>query len=582
MAVTGLPAPFTASYNGHSFSAAMETLSIDGRPIYDQAGRTIIYVVYHITIKDYVSGNGADPGPQLELIRMRLQTPGQQFRYQNKGFGNLTINVGNVKDVVWGPKPRLLSWKPFGSLGSEITWEVEVAIPECTTAVYQFAYMEFNYKLSYRIDSAGYTQRTYSGHLSVPQTRQGGARTLRYTADQARENIVPVLPYKFRRSSQSFDLSEDKCKITFRIVDDELPSPLPPGVVHASGSHHITNQVHHALDSLWIGTIAAEYEMIPTEARAQPWRYFIQLATDRINRATQFGRVNKKPFPVIIISFSATEQELYGRDRSSYTMVYTFGSSLKEVLRTSGLFQPIPGTDYFAWRTSMDLAHHPRGTARLAFNPGDDKILDLCDQSYRKPVQNPPPDVTSPGTEQVIEQKCPEPEKSWLGYEQRIYEREEDATVPLKPLPQEAVPYKPNPADILGLGVGIPDPGAGDQVLRGRGGYVSPYQGSQQQNTIVQTRTEPYIIVTLEGWAMRVCYPIAKPSLAITGQGAEGITLTPHNDEANGFKTWEATRWNGLPVIAAKWRLSWIMNRSLPDGVTFVPNPIVHTRDIRR
>src|SRR5262245_60697140 len=126
---TTLPRLGTCKYGTHEFTAAMETVSFKSTPVYDAAGRTVTHSSISIAIKDVVFApvnNTTDA--MLETIRVELSQPARAFYYQSKGWGDFTVNVGGRRDVLWGPKPKRLSFKPHGNAAAEIEWEVEVCV----------------------------------------------------------------------------------------------------------------------------------------------------------------------------------------------------------------------------------------------------------------------------------------------------------------------------------------------------------------------------------------------------------------------------------------------------------------------
>ncbi len=74
---------------------------------------------------------------------------------------------------------------------------------------FAFNAMEFNYKLNYVRNREGYTTRTYSGFIRIPQTRKSPSdRTLSDSADAYLEKITPPVPPGFERLDQSWTLDE--------------------------------------------------------------------------------------------------------------------------------------------------------------------------------------------------------------------------------------------------------------------------------------------------------------------------------------------------------------------------------------
>ncbi|HMP07596.1 MAG TPA: hypothetical protein PJ982_14700, partial [Lacipirellulaceae bacterium] len=81
-------------YNGHDFTSYAETVSISGTPVYDQAGRTVVYTQWSITIKDRMAGlAGTSLDATIQKVKNRLMVPGGEFIYTNHGFGSLEINT---------------------------------------------------------------------------------------------------------------------------------------------------------------------------------------------------------------------------------------------------------------------------------------------------------------------------------------------------------------------------------------------------------------------------------------------------------------------------------------------------------
>ncbi len=63
----------TASYNGYTFSAYAETVRMSASYKYDEAGRTIIYTEWTISIKDRVFPGGTTVDQQLDAIYAKLK-----------------------------------------------------------------------------------------------------------------------------------------------------------------------------------------------------------------------------------------------------------------------------------------------------------------------------------------------------------------------------------------------------------------------------------------------------------------------------------------------------------------------------
>jgi hypothetical protein len=462
-----LPTVGLVSYNGVEFGAKTNS-SVRAVPHYDQAERTVSYVIYTITAETIISSEAnlnSDTDGDLAELRLRLLTPGGELHYEDKGFGGLTINVDeDSKDVVWGPKPRLLEWKPLGSnQACKVTWQVEVAIPECDDASFEFALMESNWRIQYALDQSGYTRITYSGYIRIPQTRFFvTSRQMRDNADRYREKIIPPLPAGYRREAQDFVIDESKCRMDYYIVDQQMPPNVPPpGVVLVNASHEVQSPGPEGArypGYSWSGRLSADYELQRDVPRITAYSHFLQLMKERLfetNRAAAAGKG-----ALILRSFSMAEPEIYGRKSASFSTTYTYSTTAPRVLlQASGLWRPLSTSDWNKWAVSLGQgALHPRGLDKKFLPIFADSIVDLC--------LDEPPNVVQPTGQIITTRRAsildeirntkPPKETSWLWYKVWLWIEHIDNVVASPPLP-------PNPPDPKKVGA---VKGAG-----GRGGY---------------------------------------------------------------------------------------------------------------
>lgn len=601
-----------ASYNGVTFGYKTETLSVDIRPVADGSGRTVAYNVYTITIRGpaYVAGGSTES--ILPDMRTRLTAYAGEFRYVNKGLGPLIINIpggGGTRDVIWGPKPTLLRFKPMG-IAAEVTWSVEIAIPDCEHAQTQFRLMEFVFRLVFSIDSSGYTRRTYSGYLRIPQTRRSVRdKKLSDTADRYRETIVPVLPPGFQRISQDYPLSEDKCRLDFTIVDEEMPPNIPPpGIQRATASHSISTSDHIASTTRWHGTLQASYEVGRDQDKSVAFHAFARWLQERrqiIERNAFVGPV-KDPSRVIVNSFSMSEPEVYGRQTASFSASYTVLLPRKHLLKASGLWQPLGDSDWRQWvARTQETSYHIRGNARLKHLADEDILIDLCDDT--KPVAvRAAPNPARFGRmlqQDIIQNEVPKPGTSYVRYYSRVMVATVDDVVELKALPPAATATNElrtvQPRPVGGSFFGFGKPVAGFQmppggeflsgivrdaapvppVMRAAAGPVAnppappsgggTFTSATSPTPSIQTRVRPTVAVVLSGAAVRAGYPIVPPTLLGIGR----YTAVPANRAGNGFVQELATSWFGVPIYAATWSLRWLLEGI--DGQIPIPgNPL--------
>lgn len=582
--MTSLPATGVVSYNGVEFGPMTQTLGIDATPVYDQAGRTVVYIVYKITIKTYLQASGG-LDDTLDELRKRLLAPAAELHYDDKGFGavSLSVNAGDIKDVMWGPRPTMLSWKPLGDdKAAEIVWAVEVAIPECDNAKYAFRPMEFNFRVQFAVDEAGYTRRTYSGHLRIPQTRRTArSRRLSDSADKYRDQVVPKLPEGFRRTTRTWDVDESKCKLTFQIVDEQMGQSIPPpGVVRVEASEAI-----QSLDKIpsvgvrWACVLNADYELA-RDGRAKIadiLAHFGKLFEDRTKKAKD---AKDQAIPSRL---DIREPEIYGRNHVQVSVAWTLITSFEKKLNpkdaaakaifSSGLWRPVPDSNWQKWSQSLAAtALHPRGFAGLEFGPDQDAIVDLCmpDRAVLLPgrapaggaVPPPPPGAS------VLNVEPPRPETSWLEYVLQIGFTEGDGVSTLEPLPRH--PLFPvtegsgssggdfvNPfgnANVISSNPASPAQLLLNSVAGPRGGAITSYT-TKPPKTIVQRRTKGTLHAILRGMAVRAGYPIVCPRLVSVG----GVKAIPAQGRGTGFRTHVVANWLGVPIVGAAWRLRYIL-----------------------
>lgn len=580
-----LPTAATVYYNGVYFPSNVEAIDASIRPTYDAAGRTVKFVTYDFTFRCILGEVNQEAGQTtdttMEQLRVLLNAPGANFKYQNAGLGiNLDINPaggGGIRDVVWGPKPQLLRWKPYGNIAGELTWSIQFCIPECSNAQYMFAPMEYAFTLSYNIDPSGYTTRTYSGFVAIPQTRRTPeSRTLTDQADRLRESIALPLVPGFRRLPGQFTLSEDKCKLNFQITDEEVgPNYLPPGVINASVSHDITTDKY--LAGMYNATISADYELTRDQDRSNALAHFFVIAKDRLQRAIAgwqdfAGNKEKNSFP-IPRQFRASHPDLYGRKAATFSITYLFLSNIKDLIRVSGLWAPVPNSNWQLWAQSLsNTAFHPRGNAKLAFKPSDDVIVDLCLPVSAAPVSAAPPDIPIRDRQPEFRGQIPPPDSSWIKFDSRGKIIPIDNVITLRTLPLSPIKLGSAEQDVTrppGPLLHLPPADGADPArpsnqgnLLGRMGNLTVYPKEATGEDVAQVRAKPTVYVQLSGSAVRAGYEITPPAVVKYG----GRDVVPVNHPGCGFETWQAASWFGVPIIAARWTLLYRV-LGTPEGV---------------
>lgn len=536
-----------AQYNGFEFNRSTETLLFEGRPELDSSGRTIKFIVYTIRLRTILQSHlpGVTTDALMNDARNRLLVQGRPLVYTGVGAGNMTVNVGSARDVVWGPKPKIVSYKSIGTGACELVWEVEVAVPQCAGAAYSNAIMEFNYSLTFSIDAAGYTTRTYRGHIMIPQNRWGG-RQVRETADAYWEEVIPLIPPGFRLLERTRHLDESKGRLDFVIVHQEMGLNIPPpGIVDCKASHSIRSGKQ--LPSLeWIATITAEYETAKDVDTKICWQHFQRLAIERCNRS----RAQQGKGVIIPLSFAVREPEIYGRRIAQFELTYELvGQSIGGLLQASGLWDQAPDSNWLKWTGSLkNGAFAPRGTAKLRHIPTDDILLDLCNANRQSQLNtNPIPTQTRrlSTAAAIADLGCPQPDQSWIYYDCKVEFKVDDKVVEHKPLPV------PSSSTVVPIGVPPSNPNFVGPV------YAWATVLPHVPESVIHRRTEDSIEVYLVGKALRACYDIPAPAIAKIGDMA--VVESNRTDHGEGFKTWVQHDYFGISVIAAQWKIRYIL-----------------------
>lgn len=635
--MSSLPAAVTIAYNGFSFPVETRTEAFSARPVYDTSGRTVKFTTFSITVRTVLAGEPTSPA--VTAARRALSKPGKPLYYLNAGM-DVLVNVAGVRDVAWGPKPQELSFKPLGGgHACELVWRVETAVPDCTLARYAFAAMEYTFSASYAIDRAGYTTRTIAGRLVVPNNRAGAdGRGLLDSPDEYREKLIPALIPGFRQTFGPFTVSEDRTQLDFSVTDEEFKGRnIPPEwVAEVTASHSVKTSRSGYVN--WIGTLTAEYELTANAPNARfAVKHFIEtLARDRLKPAVAESKADSPRAAsggkglAIPIAFSMSEPEIYGRRRVALSLTYTLVSDINSILAQSGLWRDVPGRGWRAWAESLaGSAFHPRGRARLEFDVGDDRIIDLCDAG------RPPAPAKTP-TARTAELRAggdfdallaaafdrPKPDESWLHYRCDVYVEADSGAGVHRLLPAAPLTGKEDvfgrSADLAGDSVDAyadVRKGLGAGTLGGDGGFPRPTDdgggspfsppplpggpGGRLDNQIgsddnpagkkparpaggkpaggddrkaSHRRVAPVVYLYLVGTASRVGFPIPAPRLT----DVEGMEPVPacRTDRGEGF--WSGSKFaagNGQ-VFTARWRPRYALPRRPERPLGPPPNPM--------
>lgn len=553
-----LTARGTVSYNGYTFGPETETVGVDIRPILDTARRTVIANQYTFKIKSIIAVTTASGDTSndddLEDIRTALTASGCQFRYQSKGLGDIKINVsGGQRDMVWGPIPEVLTWKPIaGDYAAEIVWQVSYQTLDCNGAQFRFGIMAFNYTVEFEQGHDRLTNRNVTGYLQIPQTRSApGSKTLSDSADNYYDNIVPEIPLGFRRESERRKINENKNRLDFSFRDTMLKEPLLPGLIDMDVRH---TQQNNPKVQFWVKTGVISFSC---EVALHFNMNVAQVYFEEIVRAKFELMVNENH---LVIPWIYTANEDTQKRQANFTVTYKVvrNPAFPAILGPVGFWRRVPMpaafgfgnfADHQAWAASMIPANIGRGYTQENVGEDQDAIIDMC---FESPGQIVKPNAAPVGRQggdvgQIFQPGVPDPGSSWLWWECDVIIGVDDGIIAHRPLPR--VP-QPNPNN------GRPSL---VDVFNNPNGHlpVQPGDFTPDGNKSVkaQRRAKPIVYVWLVGYAIRIGYQIPAPSLLLYC----GQPVYPANRAGREYYVTGQIGNCGVGIFWAAWRIRFIV-----------------------
>lgn len=420
-------------YHGFDFGQLMKVM-LDCKVEYDEADRTQRFNVYTLKVHSTVYASAAtEPEEAAAMLNARqlLTEPGYNLDVTGQGFGDIKIrndgtpNVAAVdggSDLRWGPKPRLVHFEQHGSVCWELIWECEFALSECpsvSSSTLRNLMTNLNYQASYATDTSGLTTRAITGYIEVPQWYSENRNQL---ADAFREKLTVITPLGFQRITNQWTNSPDRTRVTFTIIDQEVPSPnaFPAGIVFASMPVSISNQ--NAIDfNNWTMSIGGFFQTAPgypADHAFKKWyaavKTILENTQKRLNGSNQF---------VLPQTFQLTIDK-YRRTTQCVVVVY-MACEIQNILSATGIWEPVPGANWAQWRASLASLWGPRGRADIKQVLNQDVIVDLCDNPSRGVTINEPARAPGDPLPAIIpifgrSANSVSPKRSYIGYRNEV------------------------------------------------------------------------------------------------------------------------------------------------------------------
>lgn len=522
-AVTGyLPDSGVIRYNGYTLYGPRNSVQLEVTPQRDSSGRYVTHSVYRFSIDAWLTadsayghaGDGTNAGTHVTSLEGALEQDGGELEISGFGFGTFAVNgTTSNRDVAWGPKVQFLKMRNVGAGCVVLVWVIDVAIKRCLSGSISGILgriKEYTYNVSWSIKPNGCTVRTVSGHLEIYHGRElGTGTTFSRTADDYRDFVTVEQPQFFvRRQPQEYTLSENKQRLSFKVVDEEQESDnaFPTGVSDIDMRHTVHNST---IKSAGIGgggptvfycSFSGYVEVAKTFEVQHGFTRVLLLIQQRIGHAEAnkghcilseititenlFKRVVEFEVKYVIIQ----QEEIPRRTPGIDQMVYVSGLFL-ETKNAAG------GTNWENYRDSMQLAWSNRGTAKLRHDPSSDKMLDGCSESSNVTIKDNASSfsfIPSSATASML--ICPETYTYWENYVDVLGVT---SLINVQQMPEAESTQPEQVVDLLG-----------HKTTLGRG-----FLPGKKQKVLALGDGSPKVTITVNGMATRIGKPPEIPEL---------------------------------------------------------------------
>jgi hypothetical protein len=602
----------TVAYNGVYLNQYPIRTEVSPRVVYDDANRLVKWVEYTIKVRGMLylapkeDGSPQTTDDTIESLRTKLQTPGKDLRFLQKGLGEISINFPGttMKDVNFGPKATFKRFVVFGNgQAVDFEWECVTAIPECSGSAFEKALSMACYKVTHEFDDQGLVTVTTAGAIEVALTF-GPTATLPDNIDNYWDITYFPVQAGFRRLSRRKEISMDRRRIDYVIVDQQIPVAYADNMTLVDLHHKVSSQSASGRINFtkWRHTISGTLRSKPGISKDQTWVEFIFFVLTRVGKAID-PATNGGKRAQWVPQHIEIDESVMGLE-TAFTYVYDVViSDLRFLLANSGLWMPAALTDasgnvtgpqwsFDTWKTSLDNdVNSARGVMQLRYRNQDDTLIDLCTKNpdpepgsgtSAGPVNTPPagpeigagppinpnggnPYVVNPGVSFFVAlfppATLPDPIVSYFVCDFQLGYREVAPLVRHKPLSPKAKLNVNRPAfdpinlldmqqatglDTTGVTTGVPD--------------------------ILQRLVSPSAEVTVSGQMMRLGYRPIPPRL-VTYNGEDMTTQQIDQD----IKEMVVGYVGGLPVFGMWFSITYALLQNVNNSRPLLANPVNQT-----
>jgi hypothetical protein len=545
----------TIAYNGVQFGGAdapaivaghdhlnglPPTYAFSGAYRYDSSGRSIIAVDYLLTVRCiFFEDSVSRMTDNMNKLRLLLSQPGQVLSIEGLGCG-LGVIAGRLSEegatpdyaeIDNGPHPTQPQMEAIaGALAWQLTWSVRFSIVECaSSSPNPLSFLAFNFSTTWQNNFEGIVTRTIEGHVVIPQLRDPDfPRQVIATAENTRGNIFIALPTGFERIANVWRESEDKSRLNFSIVDQQIEGDnLPPDITAATGN--VVWSSNAGQDNLSmvqsIVTMRMSLKTAPGKPRNRAGQLFMAAALSKQQELMAVGSDGKARITVMPIALSIGAGQFSQARQTdcsiSWLLINTIQSTSDDgsmagpsgTLNAVNLWEPLGdiwgrvfGTDYgySGWLASTVALRDNRGTAQITSTAAEGEMIDLCEGRTVATIGVTGSQPITYGSSSLASLSCPNiPDHGgWVHFRQNIeIYRDDYATTHRK-----AATYMPPASTSLGADA---DPQAADSVsLPG-----PAYSQSGNDNHVTEFHGYPRIFVGVAVSALRFKYKPRFPNI---------------------------------------------------------------------
>ena len=385
LAITG-----TMSYNGLSFTHPnTRIVHHNATPVYDDAGRTVVYVRYTVGISTEIQATApTTTDADVATMRKTIMKSGGQLTLTGSGLGTISVNDGSIFDAAWGPKPVSLDFIHNSPHHATAIWIVSFCIPLCAsgTPAYRRQPLAFNYGTTHRVDKHGRSFIAYAGYVEIPMTRTSASSVTLPDMVDAYRSITDFPRLDNCERTYDYRVNLDKRRLDFVITDTELANPPHPDAAEFTFNHSVSSgqggSIFQFLISLSMSFTPRKGKTIETA-----WDYWIKIIrtyTPESNKAIPVSlsmSTNKAGGEQTLIAsysfnFTPNIKAAGAKDNFGHLTNIDFGDLFKQ----TKFFEKLIDTNFAAWSKNMRESHGPYGRLGIgaALTPASDVIVDLC------------------------------------------------------------------------------------------------------------------------------------------------------------------------------------------------------------